>query len=366
MVKQNYWGVYLCPAAGVNGQAPLLWIDILNAGPPSDRYVTMLPKVVAIEALAFIACTFLRMVLSYTGLPNSNPVVWATKSVYALFLACHLVFFASYIGVISCWFVLAAVLEPSKFLPYGVAVLVIVLVASTISHQMLAAASKFKKKLFTAFDAMMQMKMKTAIEKLERELWIQAAAADGSLASEVEVEGHEAAAQPERKEHISPADLFMALDKDGNDQMSMAEFREMFALLQLNLSESQQDQLFAYCDVDTNGTISSKEFQDGWDTVVKVFLENGAATLGLSKAQIFLAVTSITVFLILLFSFVLVTLAAWSNESSFAAVVQSGLISGAGLASNALRQRSKAESDDVGGLVDKIMDDQQEAADEAA
>ena len=60
------------------------------------------------------------------------------------------------------------------------------------------------------------------------------------------------------------------------------------------------------------------------------------------------------------------TIGAWNNESSFNALVQGTLISGAGKAVTALRQKSKAEDgESLEGLVDQILDGQKDAAAEA-
>ena len=62
----------------------------------------------------------------------------------------------------------------------------------------------------------------------------------------------------------------------------------------------------------------------------------------------------------------LLTIGAWNNESSFNALVQGTLISGAGKAVTALRQKSKAEDgESLEGLVDQILDGQKDAAAEA-
>ena len=40
----------------------------------------------------------------------------------------------------------------------------------------------------------------------------------------------------------------------------------MFTLLDLDqISDSQKEQLFAFCDVDCSGEISEKEFEEGWE-----------------------------------------------------------------------------------------------------
>ena len=45
---------------------------------------------------------------------------------------------------------------------------------------------------------------------------------------------------------VTPVDVFMALNQDGDDVMSMEEFQRLFELLELDLKEEQKEQLFAY------------------------------------------------------------------------------------------------------------------------
>jgi predicted exporter len=83
--------------------------------------------------------------------------------------------------------------------------------------------------------------------------------------------------------------------------------------------------------------------------------------------QIFAFVAGLLALLSCLIAFVLLTLSAWRNDSSFTAVVQSGLISGVAKASTAMRKRSKAEEANIDALVSDLMNDEnQEAAAEAA
>jgi predicted exporter len=82
--------------------------------------------------------------------------------------------------------------------------------------------------------------------------------------------------------------------------------------------------------------------------------------------QIFAFVAGLLALLSCLIAFVLLTLSAWRNDSSFTAVVQSGLISGVAKASTAMRKRSKAEEANIDALVSDLMNENQEAAAEAA
>merc|ERR1711988_1830109 len=121
----------------------------------------------------------------------------------------------------------------------------------------------------------------------------------------------------EHKEDVKPLDIFMAINNDGSDTLKMDEFKTLFDLLELDITENQKENLFAFCDVDCSGEISEKEFQDGWDMMVEVFLENSADSQGLSKAQILLVIFYIVVILAMLVTFILFAIGAWQNEGSF-------------------------------------------------
>jgi len=123
----------------------------------------------------------------------------------------------------------------------------------------------------------------------------------------------------------------------------------------LQLTKSQKEQLFAFCDADCSGRISEKEFTNGWEKLVQVFLERSATNVGVSNLQILFTVAYLVFMLSLLLAFVLVALAAWNTNDSFIATVQSGLVVACGRMGTALRQRGRAEQGNVDGLVGDIM-----------
>ena len=45
---------------------------------------------------------------------------------------------------------------------------------------------------------------------------------------------------------------------------------KLFDLLDLDITENQKENLFAFCDADCSGEIDEKEFQEGWDMMVEV------------------------------------------------------------------------------------------------
>ena len=114
------------------------------------------------EAAVFAAMSFIRLLLLYLQPPTPR-FCRAVQILYMLIFVAHLFLALTYIGVIGSWLVLAASLEPERFLPFGVAVLSLVVVGTTIYKQMITAADKLKGALEHAFMRMMQTKMQAAM-----------------------------------------------------------------------------------------------------------------------------------------------------------------------------------------------------------
>ena len=51
---------------------------------------------------------------------------------------------------------------------------------------------------------------------------------------------------------------------------SQDEFKVLFEMLDLDITENQKENLFAFCDADCSGDIDEKEFTEGWDMMVEV------------------------------------------------------------------------------------------------
>ena len=142
----------------------------------------------------------------------------------------------------------------------------------------------------------------------------------------------------------------------------MEEFTKFFVLLELDLTDNQKEQLFAFCDVDCSGTISEKEFVDGWERMVEVFLEHAADGVGLSTLQIVSVVLYLLIMLGLLIAFILLALSAWNSNSNFGSSVQTAAIAGVSKVTTKLRTKSAAEDpEQLDGIVEGTMDSQNDS-----
>merc|ERR1711865_201590 len=369
LATQHTWAVLMCPPSGIDGRQPLLWTDVVPqsfssfslSGTTEDRYSLLLLKLVAWESICFMILSVCRILLNYTQAPR-NKVSDAIRWIYSFVMMAHFTWFFSYLGIIGCWLLLAAILNPNRFLPFGCAVLVVVVVATTIGRQMLEAAARLKEMLWKAFSSVLQTKMQEAMEKIATKIYEEQLEKEGRLASSDEPEEDHPPKSERTEGEVTPLDIFMAINTDGTDTLKLDEFKVLFEMLDLDITENQKENLFAFCDADCSGDIDEKEFTEGWDMMVEVFLENQADSQGLSKAQILLVVLYTVVMLGMAMTFILFAIGAWQNEGSFNAVVQSALVSGVGKASASLRSKSKAENaDNLDELVGNIMSEQKEA-----
>ena len=231
---------------------------------------------------------------------------------------------------------------------------------------MVKAAKAFKDRLSKAFMMVLNSKMRKALEKIEAELMRKAALANPELYADMALPGEESDSdgEPEKKEKkVTPSDIFLALQADSNEaELSMEEFKRIFVLLELDLTENQKEQLFAFCDVDCSGAISEKEFVDGWARMVEVFLEHAADGVGLSMVQIVGVVLYLLIMLGLLVAFILLALSAWNTNSSFGSSVQTAAIAGVSKATTKMRAKSAAEDpEQLDGIVEGTMDAQNDS-----
>ena len=280
-------------------------------------------KVLLLESAVFSVATVVRLMWLYLALPMLTPITWIVRYGYMLVLLVHLALILTYIGVFLSWLILAAALEPTRFLPYGVAVVAVAVVGTLVTKQMAQAAKKLRDELLRAFrvrhppkhpiaralnqplpsipfQAMMQSKLRKAIRTIgetirakQREerrvaseerrrkrneaMRLEPCEIDGDEPAagsppaaeeeEEESEDEEAPLMEDDKE-ITPAEVFAAMNMDGDDTISMEEFRRFFELLEASLTPNQLEQLFAFCDADCSGSISEAEFVKGYATRV--------------------------------------------------------------------------------------------------
>jgi hypothetical protein len=261
----------------------------------------------------------------------------------------------------------------------GVAFVTTITVATTLFSELLASAKRIRDMLQTAFDAMLAQKIKEAEKKL-REQSDRKAILERNVQDEDPLEGDppgkaagdiekgagggegEDASNGTRQIKVSPEAIFRLLDQQGDGELTKEEFMAVFTLLDLNMSESQKERLFALCDIDCSGSVSQQEFVNSWSLLLKSFTAEGAEALGLGPTQIILSVAYIVLILGLVIAFILVSLAAWSNEDNFGAVIQSTLISGAGRSSVSSRSKSDAEDPEKAKELTEQHMDQQMAA----
>jgi hypothetical protein len=121
--------------------------------PNNGFFVVPLVAALLWESAIFAGVSLLRLIVHYAVHPKAFPrMIMATRYVYMVVIILHLFVFFAYLGTVAAWLVLAAALEPKRFLPYGIAVVVIAVVGSMVFSQMSEAARKMKERVAESFD----------------------------------------------------------------------------------------------------------------------------------------------------------------------------------------------------------------------
>jgi len=329
------------------------------------------------EAISFASASLIRMAYSYINPPLGSAVRVIIVQGYAVVASLHILLCASLIGVQAAWFLFAACIKPTSYLPYGTALVSLIIACRAIGIDMANAARvvvhRTKKILF----AQVANKLQQARNEIAR----QAAQSVGLEATNGRRQYRELEAELGPGEHAtsgkepSAAEIFRLLlesheaesskswvDEDVDVQVNDAEdaikkqdFRRLFLSLDLSLTPAQVGRLFAMTDLDGSGTVTLKEFEDGWgmlsDEIIKARLE----VLGLSQEQIIFQVCSAAVAIIILSAFLLITLQGWLDQNSFEALAQSALVGFVTTGVTAVRARSKAKTEELEAHIQQYM-----------
>lgn len=249
-----------------------------------------------------------------------------------------------YLGIVFTWFILAAILEPTAYLPYGIALATIVIVIGTTGKKLKQAALRFKAAVQGAFRKRINSAMVVARRQaLERARLVRMAGRNTCAQRRLVASSAEGAAA-DQAESFSIGDVFELLDENGCGFLNQKEFFMVFEKLGLHgASEQKKQQAFAYCDTDGSGLISMEEFADAWDWLEEQLVEEACEDMGLSDGKVVQVVLGLLLFMGLLFAFVFVALKGWQNSGSFESVLQSMFLGGSGVLSSISRSKGKGE-----------------------
>ena len=121
----------------------------------------------------------------------------------------------------------------------------------------------------------------------------------------------------------TPAELFNRFDRDGTGSIEFHEFRELCKHMNLFLSKTEALKIFTKFDNQGNGQIDYDEFEGCFKLlqleIVLLVLED----MGITREALAFGFTYGVFTLLLLFGFILVGIAAFTEASSFSSVINS-------------------------------------------
>jgi len=371
-------------------RTPLLWQNFfaldepgfsfwfLSFFSPDGPQIMGSVRMTVLELVTFGILTSVHMILHYVD----GGVWFISNKIYGFVLFLHTLGLLLHLSLTLTWCLLAAVLDPNRFLPAGTAIVVAIVVVSTTRTQLTATANKLRKALSQGFELRLQTMLHRALEintqqRLSRQqAEVKSLGLSANLNSIIRLDdgeekagearvaavaGAQGAEKAKAAEKLLPADVFnLIASKDGGSDtaLDVEEFQELFEKLDLDISRARREQLFAYMDMSGDGFISQKEFEDGWTFLVDMLVEEAVDSAGVSPGQIAIAVAGLVLWLFFVFGFIFLAVQSWFTSGSFAAAIQSMFIGVTGFLTQRFRGKPRAENpEDFDGLVKGFVKD---------
>ena len=152
---------------------------------------------------------------------------------------------------------------------------------------------------------------------------------------------------------VTTQDLFNMFDSDNSGSIEFAEFLKLSKYMQLHLSEHKAQKVFTQADRKGNDRIDFDEFEYALRILRQYASENAYVLLGVSRGtlvKLFLGSVSV---LLLLFLFIFVGIAAFTNGTTFGAIVNSMMPVAAGNAADGGKDEEGEEESEE--HVDKVV-----------
>ena len=247
--------LYSRTLASVNGAEPLMWYDGLHHGVSTEmfslygKHVIPLFYVTLLALICYLAFIFLRMLRHYCDHGENTKACGFRWGKLISLLGGYLlgVFsfaFTSYILLVLAWSLMAAILSPSEYLVYGVAVAVGVLVIAF-------AFSALKSTVATFIDA-----LKHGLrQKVQKQLDM--AVKERAVSNAERVRTNKPISDTETGE-FSPEHLFAALNVKEDGKLTKEDFRKFFDDLDMKLDDKRLDTLIAIVDENNDNLIDSE------------------------------------------------------------------------------------------------------------
>ncbi|KAK3262451.1 hypothetical protein CYMTET_28696 [Cymbomonas tetramitiformis] len=153
--------------------------------------------------------------------------------------------------------------------------------------------------------------------------------------------------------------LFNAFDMDGSGFISMSEFKQISQCLNIKLSDERIAKLFSQADVSGSGMVEFAEFETALHLLQDEIAHEVMVQFGLDTLTLVSLFCISLLWLLTLFVFIFLGIAAFTSGSSFGSVINSAFTVLAGGSMGAKKEGNTGQEDklDVEKQVQQVIDD---------
>jgi len=308
-----------------NQKYGLTTVDILNLPWQknlSDIQLSQIVRIALVLCAVAVSVCYFDLFLVYLRVQKGNRIFNRIMRLGYRFVFSLTLLLMFFIMCWQCiWIIVCAFVKPDMYLPFGTAVSTFF----TIIADEYRKIAKVKTKLVQYTDQLYKQKIagrfKDALLLISR------------VEESPELEKLKLLVSGDLKT-IDPDTLFDFINYKTQspeiESLNRDEFETLFEVLRINVLPYRRDAMFQYCDSgETDGKVTRLEFQSAWNWLMRELSADMVSQgFGMSNFEITLYLCLVSVNMIALLSFLLLTLPDLSSNSNFNSIIQSTILAG--------------------------------------
>jgi len=151
-------------------------------------------------------------------------------------------------------------------------------------------------------------------------------------------------------------EMFNMLDRDRSGSLDFDEFNELMKFYNLNLSKNRQLEIFTRFDIKKTGQMSVQQFEKALKYIEDKTTGDALDEVGMSYGALLKGFLGVVFILLMIFAFIFLGIAGFSNGGSFGAVVNSLLPISSGGILGSKKEDIEGKMKKVEEITDKVVD----------
>ena len=251
--------------------------------------------------------------------------IWLLVKLFAIAMMLYTFLCCSWFGIFAIWTAFAAILDPEKNLAKGIILVVVVTVVWRAIKKLISLRSYVKDLTNARTDAVLTKKVDNCLNTNKGVSLFKLKSLDDKDDGAINLEALFA--------HVMDKHANIGQPRTSKEEstLNFEQFVQLFVELKMTIPLEKLQRMFAFCDEDNNGKMTTEEFQNAWEYLRETVAQVMMVKLGLDDSSIIKHITYFLLCFSICIPLFLLMIALWDQSSSFVSVTQSFFIGATGV-----------------------------------